>query len=196
MIIPGICRMNKSAGFYRWSWDIITGCKNTCSYCYARERYVRSKMNFEDVKFHEKLLDEPSLVKPAMIFVNHEADIMGKWVPADWIEKIINSVTKYNQHTFLFMTKNPLRYKEFSFPDNALLGVTIESPSWWWRAEVMTSIANRKMASVEPILGDFTGYDFSQFELVVVGALYDFTDNPPDKKYYDTINHHNIYYTR
>jgi hypothetical protein len=48
------------------------------------------------------------------------------------------------------------------------------------------------MISIEPIMGDFTGYDFSQFELVVVGLLF----GTMKKVRFDvnSIKHDNIYY--
>jgi protein gp37 len=121
---------------------------------------------------------------------------MGDWVHADHIQKVIDTARSLPDHRFMFMTKNPLRYKEFDFSDNCILGVTVESPAEWWRVEIMEWIPGRKMASVEPILGDFTGYYFSMFEFVVVGALWKFNDEPLDKQYYDTVKHDKIYYTR
>jgi protein gp37 len=121
---------------------------------------------------------------------------MGEWVPDAWINKIISVAKELPDHEFLFMTKNPIRYHLFEWPGNCILGVTIESPDKWWRSKIMEELNTRKMASVEPILGDFTGYDFSQFELVVVGALITFDKSEPDKRFYDTVKHPNIYYTR
>jgi len=195
-MIPFV-KMKRSAGFYQYAWDTVVGCKNGCDYCYARKKFSRNpNRKFERIMFFNDLWDEPGKVDPCMIFVNHFTDIMGEWVSDEWINRIIKVAKSLPEHEFLFMTKLPDRYTDFEFSDNCILGVTIESPAEWWRAEVMKQFTSRKMASVEPILGDFTGYDFSQFELVVVGALITFDKSEPDKRFYDTVKHPNIYYNR
>lgn len=181
--------MIKARSFYDYAWDTIEGCENTCWYCYARREVTKSYRTFEP-KFFENRLNEPGeFAKPKKIFVNRLGDIMGDWVPQDWIQKVIEACKKYPQHTYLFMTKNPQRYKEFQFPDNCVLGVTIESPEFWWRAKVMEGITARKMASCEPLLGSFKGYDFSQFEYVVAGGLI----GKGRSKWLHTVRHDKLY---
>jgi protein gp37 len=179
--------MNQSKGFYRWGWDVITGCEEDCWYCYAK----KYRKDFRP-KFNERLLGEPYKVEPAMIFVNWLGDVMGEKIQSEWIEKILGVCRDLPDHTFLFMTKNPARYGEFKFPNNCILGVTIENPYNWWKAGVMEQYSDRKMCSIEPILGDFTGRDFSQFEFVVVGSLI----GSDSHEYYETVKHSKIYYTR
>jgi len=55
------------------------------------------------------------------------ADLFGEWVPAEWIKKVIESCTESPQWNFLFLTKNPKRYLEFDFPENAWLGATADT---------------------------------------------------------------------
>lgn len=178
--------MIRSKGFYKYAWDPIIGCMNRCPYCYAAKRIE----DFENVKFYPKTLIEPSQVEPCTIFVNHLADIMGDWVPEKWIVKVIEVCISLPDHTFIWMTKNPKRYKEFIFPDNCILGITIESPDKWFRADIMKELNYRKMCSVEPILGSFKGYDFSQFELVVVGEM---DGKKGNHKLYRTVKHKNVF---
>jgi protein gp37 len=180
--------MEKSSGFYKWAWDPVVGCHNGCWYCFARDKIK----NFEKIRFYEDKLGEPYKVEPSLIFVNQLSDLMSPDVPQEWVQKIINVIWDLPEHEFLFLTKNPDGYMEYEFPHNCILGVTVEKPERWWRAERMLKYTNRKMCSVEPILGNFTGYDFSQFELVVVGCLI----GTEDHQYYNTIKHPNIYHTR
>ena len=180
--------MQLSKGFYKWGWGIIEGCRNGCEYCYAKKKIEKRGRDFTKLVFRTYLLNEPFKVKPSRIFVNHLGDIM--CVPDNWVNEIINVCRELPEHTFIFMTKLPERYKEFDFSDNCILGVTIESPDKWWRTGLMNG--NRQMCSVEPILGDFTGYDFSQFEFVVVGSLIENNTH----EFYDTVKHEKIYYTR
>jgi protein gp37 len=177
--------MIKSKGFYRHAWDPVEGCKNGCWYCYA----AKEVKDFTMPKFFEERLIEPSQVKPSIIFVNHLSDIMGDWVPTEWIQKVIDVCRSLPEHLFIFMTKNPKRYYEFEFPDNCVLSVTVEGPEQYWRVEAMKGIKNRKLASIEPCLGSFEGLDLSQFEAVVVGPLL----GSKDRKYLDTIDHNNVF---
>jgi protein gp37 len=173
-------------GFYRWAWPIITGCTNGCEYCYARKEIK----NFETLRFKEEFIREPYKVPPSRIFVNYLGDVM--LYPEEVINKILQVCYDLPEHTFIWMTKKPDKYWDYIFPVNCILGVSIESPDRWDRAEVMKDLWDRKMCSVEPILGDFTGYNFSQFEFVVVGCLI----GTEDHSNYDTVKHEKIYYTR
>jgi protein gp37 len=189
--------MKRSSGFYNWAWDTVVGCKNGCSYCYAKHIIeLTHRRKFEDVMYYNDLWDEPGKTDPSTIFVNHYSDIMGDWVPKEWIQRVIDTAWKLPEHNFLFMTKNPKRYREFEFPMNCVLSVTIETPDQWWRAEEIKDLPQRKVASIEPILGDFTGVDFSMFEYVVVGALLKFDGSKFTHEFYDTVKHPMIYYTR
>jgi protein gp37 len=51
--------------------------------------------------------------KPQVIFVCSMADLFGDWVPVEWIEQVIGSCVAAPQHTYIFLTKNPDRMKEF-----------------------------------------------------------------------------------
>ena len=58
-------------------------------------------------------LDEPQKWKrPRNIFVCSMADLFGEWVPGEWIREIVEACDAAPQHRYLFLTKNPSRYKE------------------------------------------------------------------------------------
>jgi len=92
-------------------------------------------------------------------------DLFGRWVPREWIERVLRHVERYPRTTFLFLTKNPARYLEFRFPPNAILGATMETnrdelaervsrappPSERFRAMVELE-HHWKFVSIEPIL--------------------------------------------
>ena len=182
-------RMSLNSSFYKWAWGVVEGCKNDCEYCYARVEIERRGDNFSVPYFREDKLMEPFLVRPSRIFVNHLGDIA--YTKVTDMERILDVCEELPEHEFIFMTKRPNVYFMYDFPDNCILGVTIEKPEYWWRAESVKKF-KRTMCSVEPILGDFTGIDFSQFEFVVVGALIGSTG----QEFYDTVIHDKIYYTR
>ena len=65
--------------------------------------------------FHKYRLDMPQKLKQSKnIFVGSMADIFGEWVPDEWIEEIFKACEKSPQHNYLFLTKNPKRYKELA----------------------------------------------------------------------------------
>ena len=86
-----------------WSWNPVTGCKNDCKYCYAREiasmmpRSIYPKGFIPD--FHERQLQAPyNTTIPAKekhlpgihnVFLCSMGDLFGPGVKQEWIDKII-----------------------------------------------------------------------------------------------------------
>lgn len=65
-----------------------------------------------DPTFHRYKLDEPQhWKKPRNIFVCSMADLFGEWVPDEWIAEVFRACEKAPQHKYLFLTKNPKRFK-------------------------------------------------------------------------------------
>ncbi|MCL1789882.1 MAG: phage Gp37/Gp68 family protein [Peptococcaceae bacterium] len=157
--------------------------------------------------FHRHRLDDPAkLKKPSTVFVCSMADLFGDWVPDEWIYKVFEACEKAPQHRYLFLTKNPARYRDvedgysdgfIGYDEQAeddgrppfLFGATVtneeqlceayESPAEW--------------LSIEPLLEDisdafdecsvlFAPYDSSseypRWKWVVIGAE---TGNRKDK---------------
>jgi protein gp37 len=120
-----------------YTWSTITGCLHGCKFgpnktpCYAEviaERFRGSKAFPKgfDPQFHPNRLSDPEKVKrPSRIFVCSMSDLFGSWVPDEWIEKTLESITKYHWHTFQLLTKAPWNVLNWKFPDNVWLGATI-----------------------------------------------------------------------
>ena len=65
-----------------------------------------------DPTFHRYKLDEPQhWKKPRNIFVCSMADLFGDWVPDEWIAEVFRTCKAAPQHRYLFLTKNPKRFK-------------------------------------------------------------------------------------
>ena len=196
MNLHKISKMLKSLGWYQYAWNPVIGCKHDCSYCYAKPFATRRgwiKDYNEPILLPETLGEPAKLKRPAVIFVCAFADLFGSWVPREWIEKVLEAIKEAPQHTFVFLTKSPKRYSEFTYPENVYIGVTIESPDKMCRAEDIKNIKAKKFCSIEPILGDFSGVNLSMFDWVVSGYSIYTKRTIREKLWMKSVKHKNFY---
>lgn len=96
------------------------------------------------------------------IFVGSSTDMFANNVPASWIVDVLERCSEFNNE-YLFQTKNPMRFNQWMFPLNTILGVTIETdknyglskaptPEQRYNAMMITSEAYDRMVSIEPIM--------------------------------------------
>lgn len=84
-----------------------------------------------DPTFHRYKLDEPQhWKKPRNIFVCSMADLFGDWVPDEWIEEVFQACEAAPQHRYMFLTKNPARFKQLrengiKLPDGCWIGTSV-----------------------------------------------------------------------
>lgn len=111
--------------------------------------------------FHHYRLDEPQrLKKPSKIFVVSMGDLFGEWVPQSWIEEVFKVCEAAPWHTYIFLTKNPKRYKELQFR------IPLPTSSKYWYGTTVTSMSDidnitaltsvfglHTFLSIEPLLG-------------------------------------------
>lgn len=126
-----------------------------------------------DPTFHRYRLDEPQKwKKPRTIFVCSMADLFGEWVPDKWIEAVFEACEKAPQHRYLFLTKNPKRYKEL-----ADKGKLLQSKAVWYGSTVTSGNSPRfcsygtynTFVSLEPLLKPL-GEVPSFIKWVIIGA--------------------------
>ena len=186
-----------------FTWNPVTGCYgpngHLCSYCFAQriaERFSTASKIGEVEKdhllqtnktysnnpfpqgfkptFYPNRLDEPIVRdKPSRIFVSDMGDLFGDWVPKSWVDTVLNVVKECPQHTFLFLTKNPKRYKEFNFPNNAWLGTSVENQS---AADeriplLLQTPAAVRFISAEPLLGPINLFNIGFNGIEPIGAF-------------------------
>jgi protein gp37 len=123
-----------------YTWNPISGCLHGCAWtmpdgttanCYAED--VANKLaqaaypkGFEYHYWRPTELTAPlSVKKPSRIFCGSMADVFGHWVPDDQIRRVLEICATANQHTFQFLTKNAPRLKNFIFPPNCWIGVSV-----------------------------------------------------------------------
>ena len=72
----------------------------------------------------DSLEDPVKRQQPARIFLDSMSDIMGHWVPKEQIEAVLDVCRRTPQHTYLLLTKNAPRLRQFDFPSNVHIGVS------------------------------------------------------------------------
>ena len=169
--------MKNKIGWCNTTWNPVIGCKNNCSYCYARRMNTR----FRFVKFwNEPEWKEDSFrkifpKKSQKIFVGSISEIY-YWDEV-WIQKVIDKTKKYPQHTFIFLTKFPEVYKGWVFPENCWLGVTVTKKDDIKKDSLDhlndSHLFKKTFISFEPLLEEINPNDYIGFwdiDWVIIGA--------------------------
>lgn len=161
-------------------WDIMTGCKHGCPYCYTK-RFMKDRTP----KYFPNRLTEPERIrKPKKVFVVNKGDMWGDWVPAWQIIVILSEIKECSWHTFQLLTKNPARMLEFELPKNTWAGASVTNQEDCHRIEIIraTERPRFRYISFEPIL-DFIDPDLAGIDWVVIGAETEKSaDIPKDKE--------------
>lgn len=179
--------MNKSSiEWTDYTWNPVTGCKHGCTYCYARrlaEGRLRGRFGYEngfEPTLHWKRLAEPyNVKKPSLIFVSSMGDLMGEWVPTNWIQHLMPTIWNNPQHTFQLLTKNPTRYGDFTWPPNVWFGTSIDGNGRsidrlhalrYMEVNLTDAI---RFVSFEPLLSDIVsqpGFNLDNIDWIIVGG--------------------------
>jgi protein gp37 len=182
-------RTNQQVDWAAHTWNPVTGCLHGCRYCYAREMAEMREtyraaypVGFTPL-FHHERLDAPANTEvpkearcdPRLkrVFVCSMADLYGKWVPTEWIEKVHASCIANPQWDYLFLTKFPKRYTELQLPSTAWIGTSIDQQSRVKYAEEAfrnTKGVRVKWLSLEPLLAPLQFSDLSMFDWIVIGS--------------------------
>lgn len=138
-----------------YTWNPISGCFNSCSYCYARrlantrleKRYLannnvapnpsvpvpRSSSDPDYDPFWPRFWPEKiSGIKQLFhrknkgIFVCDMSDLFGLGIPHEWTSQVLFAAKVNPWHRFYLLTKQPQNLAKWSpFPDNCWVGISI-----------------------------------------------------------------------
>ena len=183
-------QQSTSIEWARWSWNPVTGCKHNCSFCYARDIAQRFYPQGFVPTFIPERLDAPQHTRVPTsaasdigyknVFTCSMADLFGKWVPSEWIDAVLTSVTTSPQWNFLFLTKFPQRLNEFDFPDNAWVGTTVDAQARVKNAEAAFAKVRApvRWLSLEPLLEPLQFERLDLFDWIVIGGASASTETP------------------
>jgi len=173
--------MKNKIGWCSMTWNPVWGCLNHCEYCYAKKIAKRfwAHTYIDEVNHQIKLhpnwawtgdhLNGLKEFKPTFldaqfakefpkklqrIFVGSMSEIY--YWNEEWLEKVLEKVKLYPQHTFQFLTKHPEIYFRYIFPKNFWLGTTITKRKdidnyfldYLWNTEI------KSFLSFEPLMGN------------------------------------------
>jgi protein gp37 len=181
-----------------WSWNPVTGCLHNCPYCYARD--IANDVydqGFEPAIYPGRLVaprntpfpldevraqGENSWKRIALgnVFVCSMADLFGRWVPTEWVERVLEVVRSTPQWTYLFLTKFPVRMAEFDFPPNTWVGTTVDMQARVANAEraFRKVKCGVKWLSCEPMIEPLHFTDLGAFDWIVIGGASKSTHTP------------------
>jgi protein gp37 len=87
------------------SWSPVTGCSNTCPWCWSRAIAHRFKRSFVPT-FHADVLTQPlHWKKPRRVLVAFNGDLFDPHVSHEQIAAVFGVMAACPQHTFLVLTK-------------------------------------------------------------------------------------------
>lgn len=158
-----------------YQWQPFVGCKFDCIYCKNSfqsqlKRWAKKNCqkcyDFEPHEHPERLAQPlPKTGYMQFIFACSMGDI--SFCSTEYLEKIVNRMRQEKDKTFLIQSKNPKTFERISWPDNVILGITLETDVIYERFYCELSEAPypfvryrdfsrikhpRKMVTVEPVM--------------------------------------------
>lgn len=137
---------------------------------YPKKHYIAFPYGFEPT-LHRYRLQEPGQVKtPSTVFVCSMADLFGDFIPDEWIFEVFRVCTEHPQHRYMFLTKNPYRYREL-----LIAGKLPESKNMWYgttvtkdKSDYFHSWKYNSFLSIEPIQGRLSTF-YHHAKWVIIG---------------------------
>ncbi|MCJ7828765.1 MAG: hypothetical protein MUP81_03370 [Dehalococcoidia bacterium] len=115
-------------------WNPFVGCKFDCIYCrksfqsqMKRQKHRCQKCYDFEPHEHPERLDQylPKTDYGQFIFACANGDI--SFCSTPYLMRIVHTIEKWPDRTFLIQSKNPKTFERVAWPDNVILGTTIET---------------------------------------------------------------------
>lgn len=168
------------------TWNPVTGCTKVspgCKHCYAERLAARLQAmgnpryrNGFAVTLHPDQLTLPlRWRRPRRIFVNSMSDLFHEAVPAEYIERVFDTMVQAEWHVFQVLTKRADRLAALApalpWPANVWQGVSVESQDYTSRVDSLRAVpAAVRFLSVEPLLGPIPALPLEGVDWVIVGG--------------------------
>ncbi len=133
-------------------------------------------VNGFEVTLQPQVLETPlKWKKSQVIFVNSMSDLFHDKVPADFILRVFDIMSRADWHSFQILTKRPERLLELNdqlpWNSNIWMGVSVESDEYISRIKLLKNTGARiKFLSLEPLLGPLQNLDLTGINWVIVGG--------------------------
>lgn len=168
------------------TWNPIIGCTHAsagCDHCYARA--IALKLQQQGVKLYTdgfrprtvpSRLDLPfKWRRPRSVFVNSMSDVFHPDIPLSYVKRIFHVIEQCPQHVFQILTKRSSRLASLAhdlpWPDNLMIGVTIESNAVRNRLDDLKQVPARyRILSLEPLLERLAPLDLKGISWVITGG--------------------------
>jgi protein gp37 len=168
------------------TWNPVTGCTKVspgCDHCYAQTFAERFRgvtghpyeRGFDLTLRAERIAQPLEWTKPQRVFVNSMSDLFHRDVPDEFIIAVFNVMKLASIHQFQVLTKRAERLARLSsrlaFGSNVWVGVSVESPQYYWRVEHLRGVpAAVRFLSCEPLLAPLDDLPLDGLDWVIVGG--------------------------
>lgn len=175
-------------GWTDYTWNPVTGCSKVspgCKNCWAERFSHRQGWTENDwtgansplvVEVHEERLNDPREYTfpdgPGRVAVALMGDLFHEEVPSDFIHSVMRVVSYHPHLEFQLLTKRPERAANLGFrwPDNAIIGTTVEREEYADRIDALRDVDARQWVSFEPLIGLVGDVNLQGIDWVVVGG--------------------------
>jgi len=136
-----------------WRWNPIGGCLHSCTYCSIKRIEARSTQDMTTPVFRNgengtKNYLKDNLGSGRKIFVCSSGDMWGEWVESEWIKAVLDHCQKYPDNEYMFLTKDPVRYRSWGTVLqylNCIIGTTVETD----KAMVTASVSDVPVSGLD-----------------------------------------------
>ena len=182
-----------SIDWAQYTWNPITGCLHECPYCYARDIATRftgttAFPNGFTPTLRANRLNAPGNTKVSAsddprahrVFVGSMTDLFGRWVPSEWIERVLDIAANTPDWEFLMLTKFPKRMSEFEIPENVWMGTSVDCQARVSNAEKAFEKVKAKVKwlSVEPLIEPLKFSRLDLFDMLAIGGASKSSNTP------------------